>query len=50
LQSKTLKSTEFTSGDLDQIMGSPRNLFRGADCPPAAQEKAIAAAKAMAEE
>ena len=45
---KILKSAEFTSGDLHPMRG-PRRAQSGlrGDCPPAAQEKAIAEAKAL---
>ena len=47
---KILKSAEFTSDDLSKMRG-PRRARSGlwGDCPPAAQEKAIAEAKALAE-
>ena len=45
-----MKSAEFTSDDLSPMWG-PRRARSGlwGDCPPAAQEKAIAEAKALAE-
>ena len=43
-----MKSAEFTSDDLRSMRG-PRRAQSGlwGDCPPAAQEKAIAEAKAL---
>ena len=45
-----MKSAEFTSDDLSEMRG-PRTMrsIGWGDCPPAAQEKAIAEAKALAE-
>ena len=45
-----MKSAKFTSDDLSPVWG-PRRARSGlwGDCPPAAQEKAIAEAKALAE-
>ena len=46
-----MKSAEFISDDLSPMRG-PCRAHSGlwGDCPPAAQEKAIAEAKALAEE
>ena len=52
-EAENFRKAEFTSAeDFDPPQRGPRviRIARGMDCPPAAQEKAIAAAKAMAEE